>query len=88
MTTIASARPTSLPSHAPRPARKPFRSRLATFLKYASLVIASFATVTPLGVIVIASLKTNDEFANTGPFTLPRHATFANYVAHYGITEE
>lgn len=42
-----------------------------TALKYLSLVVASVVTLLPLGVVLIASLKTKAEFTNTGPFDLP-----------------
>ena len=44
---------------------------LVTFLKYLSLVVASVVTLLPLGVVLIASLKTKAEFTTTGPFDLP-----------------
>lgn len=42
-----------------------------TVLKYASLVVASVVTLLPLGVVLIASLKSKTEFVTTGPFDLP-----------------
>ena len=47
------------------------RRILATTLKYLSLVVASVVTLLPLGVVLIASLKDQKEFATTGPFDLP-----------------
>ncbi len=44
---------------------------LLTFLKYLSLVVASVITLLPLGVVLIASLKSKNEFSNSGPFDLP-----------------
>ena len=44
---------------------------ILTILKYASLVVASVVTLLPLGVVLIASLKSKSEFANSGPFDLP-----------------
>jgi len=46
------------------------RPALAT-LKYLSLVIASVVVLLPLLVLVVASLKTHNEFAVTGPFDAP-----------------
>jgi ABC-type glycerol-3-phosphate transport system permease component len=42
-------------------------------LKYLSLVIAAVVTLLPLGVVLIASLKTQTEYAQTGPFELPQN---------------
>ena len=47
------------------------RRVLATVVKYLTLVVASVVTLLPLGVVLIASLKTKSEFVNTGPFDLP-----------------
>ena len=44
---------------------------ILTTLKYLSLVVASVVTLLPLGVVLIASLKTKGEFTTTGPFDLP-----------------
>jgi multiple sugar transport system permease protein len=43
----------------------------AATAKYLSLVIASVVTLLPLSVVLIASLKTKQEFATTGPFDPP-----------------
>jgi multiple sugar transport system permease protein len=42
-------------------------------LKYLSLAVAAIVTLLPLGAVLIASLKTESEFATTGPFDLPRN---------------
>ncbi len=42
-------------------------------LKYLSLVVAAVVTLLPLGVVLIASLKTQTEYAQTGPFELPQN---------------
>ncbi|MCU1410792.1 MAG: binding-protein-dependent transport system inner rane component [Rhodoglobus sp.] len=42
-----------------------------TVLKYLSLVVACVVTLLPLGVVLIASLKSGTEFATSGPFDLP-----------------
>lgn len=47
------------------------RARLATVLKYLSLVVACVVTLLPLAVIAMGSLKTNQEFLSTGPFDPP-----------------
>jgi ABC-type glycerol-3-phosphate transport system permease component len=47
-----------------------------TVLKYLSLVVACVVTLLPLGVVLIASLKSGTEFATSGPFDLP--ANFFN----------
>ena len=78
MTTIvAASRPSG--SIAPPKATIRLRSRVAVILKYASLVIASLVTLTPLGVVLIASFKTNDDWSGSGPFALPVHFSFENY---------
>jgi multiple sugar transport system permease protein len=46
---------------------------ILTVLKYLSLVIAAVVTLLPLGVVLIASLKTQTEYAQTGPFELPQN---------------
>ena len=47
------------------------RARIATVLKYLSLVVACVITILPLAVIAMGSLKTNEEFLSTGPFDPP-----------------
>ena len=42
-----------------------------TVLKYLSLVVACVVTLLPLGVVLIASLKSKNEFATSGPFDVP-----------------
>ena len=59
------------------------RSTLASTAKYSSLVVASIATLLPLVVIVMASLKTAREFQTTGPFTLPTSLGLDNYVTAF-----
>ncbi|WP_154794927.1 carbohydrate ABC transporter permease [Occultella kanbiaonis] len=46
---------------------------LAPAGKYTSLVVASVATLLPLAVVLIASLKTRTEYATTGPFDPPQN---------------
>lgn len=40
-------------------------------IKYASLILAAVVVVLPLSVLLIASFKTKQEYASTGPLTLP-----------------
>ncbi|MFI5915704.1 carbohydrate ABC transporter permease [Dactylosporangium sp. NPDC051541] len=58
-------------------------SRLAVLGKYLSLVGASIVVLLPPLVLVIASLKTHDEYATTGPFDLPHHFDLDNYVTAF-----
>lgn len=54
-------------------------SRLARTGKYLSLVVASVITLLPILTILMASLKTSEEFNNSGPFDLPSAFSLANY---------
>ncbi|GIJ43183.1 sugar ABC transporter permease [Virgisporangium aliadipatigenens] len=59
-------------------------SRIATVLKYASLVGAAVVMLLPLVVIVIAAAKTNDEYLHSGPFDLPGDwSNVDNYVTAF-----
>ncbi|MEP6478342.1 MAG: carbohydrate ABC transporter permease [Rhodoglobus sp.] len=42
-----------------------------TALKYLTLIVASVVTLLPLGVVLIASMKSQSEFVTTGPFDFP-----------------
>lgn len=54
---------------------------VAKFFKYASLIGAVIVVVLPLTVVVFASFKTKEEYANTGPLTPPSNwMNFQNYV--------
>jgi raffinose/stachyose/melibiose transport system permease protein len=56
-------------------------SHLVRVLKYASLIIAVIVTLLPLGVILIAALKTTGEFRSTGPLTPPSNwFNFSNFI--------
>ncbi|WP_243229522.1 carbohydrate ABC transporter permease [Microbacterium sp. CIAB417] len=60
----------------PRPTRgrslgERLRGVSATTAKYLSLVIAAVVTLLPLSVLLFASLKTAQEYAQTGPFDPP-----------------
>jgi multiple sugar transport system permease protein len=60
-------------------------ARLAgTTGKYTTLVIAALVAVVPLFVVLIASMKTKEEYASTGPFDLPANwFNFDNYVTAF-----
>lgn len=56
----------------------------ATTGKYLSLIIAAVIAIVPLSVVVIASFKTQQEYAQTGPFDLPQNwLNFSNYVTAF-----
>lgn len=56
----------------------------ATTGKYLSLIIAAVIAIVPLSVVVIASFKTQQEYAQTGPFDLPENwLNFSNYVTAF-----
>jgi ABC-type glycerol-3-phosphate transport system permease component len=62
------------PAPAPRRSaagRQVAGARFATAAKYLSLVLASVVMLLPLLALVVASLKTHDELATTGPFDPP-----------------
>lgn len=80
MTTIDTS--TVVSTDLPAPIRA--RRALVTFLKYASLVLASLATLIPLVVIVLTSLKTSVELSGSGLFSLPSNwLNFDNYVTAF-----
>lgn len=60
-------------------------ARLAgTTGKYTTLVIASLVAILPLFVVLIASMKTKEEYLSTGPFDLPSNwLNFDNYVTAF-----
>ncbi|GIH99970.1 carbohydrate ABC transporter permease [Planobispora takensis] len=66
-------------------ARAGWPARLATVLKYLSLVAASVVVLLPLGVVLLTSLKTSDELARGGgPLSMPDDwLNFANYVTAF-----
>jgi multiple sugar transport system permease protein len=45
----------------------------ATIFKYLTLIVASIVTLLPLVAVLIASLKSEKEFATTGPLDLPEN---------------
>lgn len=59
------------------------RGGLATAVKYASLVAGSLVMLIPLVVILNGSFKSSEEFASSGPFALPKHWTFDNFVTAF-----
>jgi len=57
---------------------------LGTTGKYVSLVLGSLAALVPIVVILFASLKTNAEYATTGPLIPPENwFNFANFVTAF-----
>ncbi|MGC5169107.1 carbohydrate ABC transporter permease [Microbacterium sp. DT81.1] len=61
-----------------------FRGMSATTAKYVSLVIGAIFTLLPLSVVLIASLKTSQEYAQTGPFEAPGNwFNFDNFVTAF-----
>lgn len=58
--------------------------RIATLLKYVSLVVASLITLVPLIALAMASLKTHDELALSGPLDPPHNwLNFDNYATAF-----
>ncbi|MBO1752591.1 carbohydrate ABC transporter permease [Actinotalea sp. BY-33] len=55
----------------------------ASTAKYTSLVVASIVTLLPLVVILMASLKSREEFQTSGLFDLPRSFQLDNYVTAF-----
>lgn len=56
------------------------KSFSTSFLKYLSLFIGCFAALLPLWVVLIASLKTGEEFSTTNLFDAPQNwFNFSNY---------
>jgi ABC-type glycerol-3-phosphate transport system permease component len=55
-------------------------SAIASILKYLTLCLAAAITILPILTILFGSIKSSAEFANTGPFDLPRRLfDFSNY---------
>lgn len=77
----------------PSPGRRSYRGRSplerlrgmsATTAKYVSLIIGAVFTLLPLSVVLIASLKTSQEYASTGPFEAPGNwLNFDNFVTAF-----
>ncbi|MEW9552251.1 carbohydrate ABC transporter permease [Nonomuraea sp. NPDC050783] len=61
------------------------RARVASALKYLSLIAAAVVVLLPLGVVALTSLKTSDELATgSGPLTPPHNwLNLANYVTAF-----
>lgn len=52
----------------------------ASVFKYLTLILGALAALIPIVVVLFASLKTNAEYASTGPLTLPDNwLNFSNY---------
>jgi multiple sugar transport system permease protein len=59
---------------------QPFKYSAASFFKYLTLVLGALAALIPIIVVFFASLKTNAEYASTGPLTMPENwLNFTNY---------
>ncbi|MCL3862332.1 carbohydrate ABC transporter permease [Actinotalea sp. K2] len=56
---------------------------VATAAKYATLVLACFASLLPIVVIVIAALKPAEEFRSSGVFELPSGVYLGNFVTAF-----
>ncbi len=57
------------------------KKTLAGVGKYGSLILAVIAVLLPLSVVLFASFKTTDEYANTGPLQPPANwLNFSNFV--------
>ena len=62
----------------------PIVGSLLNTLKYASLIIASGCVILPIVVLLIASLKTKEEYGTSGPFDPPSDwFNFANYATAF-----
>lgn len=56
----------------------------ASIIKYASLLLGVFAALIPITVVLFASLKTGQEYANTSPLTPPDNwLYFENYATAF-----
>lgn len=54
---------------------------LAGFFKYASLILAAIVVLLPLSVVLFASFKSSEEYANSGPLDPPSNwLNFDNFV--------
>lgn len=59
-------------------------AKTATTSKYVTLLVASFAALVPILVIVVASFKGHEEMLTTGPFDAPENwLNFDNYVTAF-----
>ena len=55
----------------------------AAFLKYLSLAAMAGLMVLPILVILMGSLKSSTEFANSGPFDLPKALNLSSYITAF-----
>lgn len=70
----------SAPSRRTVRAARTVPARIPVVLKYLSLILASAVVLVPLVVVLLTSLKTGSEVANSGPLSLPGDwFNFANY---------
>ncbi|WP_405697948.1 carbohydrate ABC transporter permease [Streptomyces sp. NBC_01185] len=70
----------SAPSRRTSRADRTAATRVPALLTYLSLLLASAVVLVPLAVVLLTSLKTESEVANSGPLSLPRDwFNFANY---------
>lgn len=56
---------------------------IGNFFKYTILFIGAITAVLPLLVVLIGSLKSNEEFLTTGVLALPEQLDFSNYVTAF-----
>ncbi len=71
----------SAPSRRTVRAGRTVPTRIPVVLKYLSLLMASAVVLVPLVVVMLTSLKTESEVANSGPLSMPGDwLNFANYV--------
>lgn len=52
----------------------------AAVIKYISLLLGIAMTIVPILVVLLISLKDNKDYQTSGPFSLPSHLYFGNYV--------
>jgi len=56
---------------------------IGNFFKYTILFIGAITAILPLLVVLIGSLKSNEEFLTTGVLALPEQLDFSNYVTAF-----
>jgi raffinose/stachyose/melibiose transport system permease protein len=83
-TTAVAPPPTTRAPRAGQPAGRPWRSTLAVFLKYLSLVLACAVVLLPLLVVLLTSLKTSAEVGSGSALSLPHDwSNTHNYVTAF-----
>lgn len=60
---------------------------LSTTAKYTSLVLAAFAALVPLVVVVLTALKSPEDYATSGPLDLPTDPTLANFFTAFSAAD-